>query len=59
MKHIKDAVAYACTQVVDADTLFGFQLLHGLYMAFRKVYHMDIISYACAVRCVIIISEYI
>ena len=46
-----------CAEVVDHESGALLKLPYGCNMSLGEIYHMDIVSYSCTVRSVVIISE--
>ena len=56
VNHVKNAVACTCTEVDDVRTLELFGICEGCNMTESKVNYMDVVSYACAVVCVVVVT---
>ena len=56
--HIEYAVAFAGSEVVNGNAVVVSQFLDGFYMAACQVYHVDVVTYACSVRCIVVITKY-
>ena len=47
-----------CTDVVDGDTLLLNDCLQGCYVSASEVYYVDVVTYASAIVCVIVVTEH-
>ena len=58
LDNIENAVALSCTKIVDLNTRIFFDLVDSLNMSYCQIHNMNIVSYTCSVRCIVVIAEY-
>ena len=58
LNDVKDAVSFACSQIVNTESGIIFQFLNCFYMPLCKVNNMNVISHSGSIRCIIIITKY-
>ena len=58
LHHVKDAVAMACAEVVDAQTTLALNGFEGADMPVGKVYNMDLVAHARAVGGGVVVAKY-